>query len=59
MEKDDEELKRELIKKHLEFYSGGFFESSIQHYLKTGKPSGSLFMALKQMMEEYSQAKSK
>lgn len=48
----DEQLKRDLIKKHLE---GWDFMSqlSVEDYAKTRKVSGGLFMALKAMMEEY------
>ena len=47
-----EELKRELIKKHLEGWHG-FKQASIKHFEEKGKASGSFFMALKEMMEEY------
>lgn len=51
-----EELKRELIKKHLEFDDlNGFFKASVDYYCNTGKISGSFFMALKAMMDEYGQ----
>jgi len=53
-----EELKRELIKKHLEsFGNGDFFHASVKHYEETGKASGSFFMALKVMMDEYAERK--
>jgi len=55
-----EDLKRELINKHIAFDDlNGFFSASVKHYLNTGKPSGSLFMALKIIMEEYHNAKLK
>ena len=47
-----EELKRELIKKHLEGWHG-FKQTSIKHFEEKGKASGSFFMALKEMMEDY------
>jgi|TARA_R110000850_G_C9648591_1_gene434122 hypothetical protein len=52
-----EELKRELIKKHLSFGNGDYFQASVKHYLETGKASGSFFMALKAMMDEYAETK--
>ena len=52
-----EELKRELIKKHLSFGNGDFFHASVKHYEETGKASGSFFMALKAMMDEYAERK--
>jgi hypothetical protein len=49
-----EELKRDLIKKHLEFEDlNGYFSSSAKYYAESGKASGSLFIALKLMMDEY------
>jgi len=48
----DELLKRELIKKHLEGWSG-LEKSSIEHYVETGKVSGTFFTALKAMLDEY------
>lgn len=47
-----EELKAELIKKHLEGLSG-LERASVEYFAETGKVSGSLFIALKAMMEEY------
>ena len=52
-----EELKTELIKKHLEFDKGNFFDASVRNYSETGKVSGSFFMALKSMMDEYAETK--
>jgi hypothetical protein len=51
-----EELKRELIKKHLEGWHG-LQQASIKHFEETGKVSGSFFMALKAMMDEYAERK--
>lgn len=52
-----EELKRELIKKHLSFGNGDYFQASVESYLESGRVSGSFFMALKDMMEEYAELK--
>lgn len=43
-----------LIKKHIESING-LRMASVQHFVETGKVSGSFFMALKAMMEEYAQ----
>ena len=51
-----EELKRELIKKHLEGWYG-LQQLSIKHFEETGRVSGSFFMALKAMMDEYAERK--
>jgi len=48
----DEMLKRTLIAKHLEGWSG-LYRLSIKSYMETGKISGSLFMAIKRLMSEY------
>ena len=50
---EDEKLKRKLIEKHLSFNANDFFHASVQSYAKDGKASGSFFMALKAMMDEY------
>ena len=42
----------ELIKKHLEGWNGCKL-ASIQYFYETGKVSGSFFIALKEMMQEY------
>ena len=47
-----EEIKRELIKKHLEDWTG-LKQSSIEHFAKSGKASGSFFMALNDMLDDY------
>lgn len=47
-----EEIKRELIKKHLEDWDG-LKKSSIEHFAQSGKVSGSFFMALKDMLDDY------
>lgn len=47
-----EEIKRELIKKHLEDWTG-LKQSSIEHFAQSGKASGSFFMALKDMLDDY------
>ena len=44
--------KEELIKKHLEGWSG-LQKASIEHFAESGKASGSFFMALKAMLDEY------
>jgi|TARA_R110000868_G_C10373815_1_gene718672 hypothetical protein len=51
-----EGLKKDLIKKHLEGWNG-LEQESIKHFEETGKASGSFFMALKAMMEEYAESK--
>ena len=51
-----EELKRELIKKYLEGWNG-LEQLSIKHFEETGVASGSFFVALKAMMEEYAERK--
>jgi hypothetical protein len=53
-----EKLKRELINKHIEGW-GGLEQLSIKHFEETGKVSGSFFMALKAMMDEYAERKVK
>ena len=45
-------MKRELIKKHLEGWSG-ISPSSVSHYLETGAISGSLLIAIEQMLGDY------
>ena len=47
-------MKKELIKKHLEGWNG-LQKASIDHFAETGKVSGSFFMALKAMMDEYAE----
>lgn len=49
-----EEIKRELIKKHLEDWDG-LKKSSIEHFAQSGKVSGSFFTALKDMLDEYAE----
>ena len=44
--------KEELIKKHLEGWNG-LDNASIEHFAQSGKVSGSLFIALKSMMDEH------
>lgn len=44
--------KEKIIKKHLEGWSG-LNKASIEHYAETGKISGSLFIAMKEMLDEY------
>jgi len=43
---------KDLITKHLENWNG-LKLTSIEHYNKTGKVSGSLLVALEAMMDEY------
>ena len=48
-----EQIKREVIKKHLEGWEGDLKNTSIEHFSKSGKVSGSFFMALKDMLDDY------
>ena len=48
-----EEIKREVIKKHLEGWERDLKNTSIEHFAKSGKVSGSFFMALKDMLDDY------
>jgi hypothetical protein len=48
-----EQIKREVIKKHLEGWERELQNSSIEHFAKSGKVSGSFFMALKDMLDDY------
>jgi hypothetical protein len=43
----------ELIKKHIGALSQQSMLSSVEYFVQTGKVSGSFFMALKAMMQEY------
>lgn len=47
-----------LIRKHLENWDG-LSKASIQHFAESGKVSGSLFLALIKLMEEYANSRSK
>lgn len=47
-----EEIKRAVIKKHLEGWHG-LSNASIEYFAKSGKVSGSLFLALKDMLDDY------
>jgi hypothetical protein len=53
------EIKKELIKKYLEFEGFDYFTASVENYYQTGKPSGSLMIALCKMMEEYHESELK
>jgi hypothetical protein len=53
------EIKKELIKKYLEFEGFDYFTASVENYYQTGKPSGSLVIALCKMMEEYHESELK
>ena len=44
--------KRELIKKHLEGWTG-LKKSSIDYFATSGKASGTFLMALESMLDEY------
>ena len=48
-----EEIKREVIKKHLEGWERDLRNTSIEHFAKSGNVSGSFFMALKDMLDDY------
>ena len=48
-----EEIKRAVIKKHLEGWERDLKNTSIEHFAKSGKVSGSFFMALKDMLDDY------
>lgn len=47
-----EEIKQQLIKKHLTGWTG-LESASINHYAETGKISGSLSIAIHKMLDEY------
>ena len=51
-------MENQLITKHLENWDG-LKKASIEHYAKTGNISGSLFIAMKEMMNEYCDIKTK
>lgn len=56
----DEQLKRQMINKHIEGWNDNKIKnSSIEHFAKHGKSSGGFFLALKEMLEEYFQIRSK
>lgn len=48
-----EEIKREVIKKHLEGWENDLRKPSIEYFVKKGKVNGSFFMALKDMLDDY------
>ena len=48
-----EQIKREVIKKHLEGWERDLKNTSIENFAKNGKVSGSFFMALKDMLDDY------
>jgi hypothetical protein len=48
-----EQIKREVIKKHLEGWERDLKNESIKHFAQSGKVSGSFFMALKDMLDDY------
>lgn len=50
--KTAEEILRDLIEKHLEFKSG-LETTSIQYYAEYGKVSGSMYLNVKRLCEEY------
>lgn|SRR5574343_251319 len=52
MSKTAEEILRDLIDKHLEFKSG-LETTSIQYYAEYGKVSGSMYLNVKRLCEEY------
>jgi hypothetical protein len=48
-----EQIKRDVIKKHLEGWNGELKNESIKNFAQSGKTSGSFFMALKEMLDDY------
>ena len=52
MSKTAEEILRDLIEKHLEFKSG-LETTSIQYYAEYGKVSGSMYLNVRRLCEEY------
>ncbi len=50
-----EQIKREVIKKHLEGWERDLKNESIKHFAQSGKVSGSFFMALKDMLDDYAE----
>ena len=48
-----EQIKRDVIKKHLEGWNGDLKNESIKNFAQSGKTSGSFFMALKEMLDDY------
>jgi hypothetical protein len=48
-----EQIKREVIKKHIEGWERDLKNESINHFAQSGKVSGSFFMALKDMLDDY------
>lgn len=48
-----EQKKCEIFHKHFDKFRSGLFKASLDHYLETGKLSGSLFLSVKEMAEEY------
>lgn len=51
-------METKLIQKHLENWNG-LKRGSIEHFAKSGKVSGNLFIAIKEMMNEYADLKTK
>lgn len=51
--KTKEEIKDDLIKDHLFKFIGQLFLSSAEHFLATGKPSGSFRQSLHEMLDSY------
>lgn len=51
-DKGEDEIMQALIKKHLEGWQPPF-TSSIQYYLTSGKVTGSLWIAIKEVMKRY------
>lgn len=56
--KANDDLHAQLIKEHLENWNG-LEKSSIEYFFKTGKVSGSLYLALMEYAESYHNAKIK
>ena len=48
-----EQIKRGVIKKHLEGWNGDLKNESIKNFAQSGKTSGSFFIALKEMLDDY------
>lgn len=53
-------IKRNVIKKHIEGWERDLRNTSIEHFAKSGRVSGSFLIALKEMLDDYAiQLKSK
>ncbi len=43
----------ELFEKHFDKFRNGIFKASLDHYIETGKPSGSLLLSIRDFSHEY------